>query len=99
MNTLIEIEELFKKHEGEHNKFERIENQPSNRPDLCAFIYLDKILPVTTIRDIVSCAEHDKIYLNFHLDEIKKFSEEDVLYLMRCGISFDCENQCLYTFV
>ena len=41
----VEVNKLYEKHDKEYGKFERIENPPSNHPDLCAFLLLDKLFP------------------------------------------------------
>lgn len=82
----------------EPHKFERILVKFTNRPDLHAFILLDKILPSN--RDIISAAEHDEIYLDVDIDELAKvITHEQVLELVRCGISYDGYNDSLYSFV
>ena len=96
MTDIDEIEKLFEKHEKENKNFERIENPPSNRPDLCAFLLLDKLFPKN--EKIISSSEHDGVYLNFSPEEIEKLSEDDVIYLYRCGIFLNSE-QSLYYFV
>ena len=59
----------------------------------CAFIYLHEKLGGKG--DIVSAAEHDVIYLNF--DNIEELTDEDVLYLTRCGVLYNTD--CLSMFV
>lgn len=90
------IKELFEKNEDEYLKFDRIENKPSGRPDMCAFLLLDKLVPGN--RDLISSAGHDVYYFDIPIEEIEKFSEETVIYLRRCGISYDGEAESLYSF-
>ena len=96
------IEQWFTEDEtdyGGHDdflKFERIINPPSRRPDLCAFLLLDKLLPGT--RDIVSCAEHDQIYLGIDIDELARVaSKDDIIYLLRCGVLYDDDSLIMFT--
>jgi len=99
MMTIETLTELFNKYEDEYGKFERVENPLSHRPDLCAFIRLDILLPQGR-RDIVSSAEHDQIYLGIELEELLQvITEEDVLYLTRCGVMLDTEVDSLSLFV
>jgi len=91
-----DIESLFNKYLGEYLQFERIENKPSNRSDLCAFILLDKLFPSINTKDIISATEHDTIYLNFSPNEIQTLTDESIIYLMRCGVSFNSEYYSLY---
>lgn len=90
------VKELFDKHDDEHLKFERIPDheRPYKQPDLCAFVYLAGKLPC--VGDVVSDASHDEIYLGF--EELERLTEEDVLYIVRCGVMYDEDNDCLWMF-
>lgn len=82
----------------EPHKFERVEVKFTQRADLHAFILLDKLLPSNT--DIISAAEHDEIYLDVDIEELAKvITHEQVLELIRCGISYDSYHDSLYSFV
>ena len=95
----MNIRELFEKHEGEHRHFERVVNKLSQRPDIHAFILLDRICPDPD-RDIISSAEHDKIWLEPDLDDVNtEASEENVIELIRCGVLLDTKFEALYMFV
>jgi hypothetical protein len=49
---------------------------------------------------MVSAAEHDEIYLSIDMEDFAKVaSEEDILFLTRCGVRFDEEYDCLAMFV
>jgi hypothetical protein len=99
------IEKWFKEEEDEDlggieefREFGRIAAPPSQRPDLCAFLLLDKLLPGD--RDIVACAEHDQIWLNVDIDELAEVaSKDDVVYLLRCGVWYDGDVESLSMFV
>ena len=79
-------------------RFERIADPPSQRPDLCAFLLLDKLLPGE--RDIVSCAEHDQIWLDVDVEALAEVaSKDDVVYLLRCGVWYDGDVESLSMFV
>jgi hypothetical protein len=95
---MINIAEVFEKFDDEFNKFERIVDPPSNRPDLCAFLLLDRIMPGK--KDIVSAAEHDEIWLEIDVETFAETAtEEDVLTLIRCGVMHDKEFDCFSMFV
>lgn len=82
----------------EPHKFDRIPVKFSKRDDLHAFILLDKIMPDG--HTIISAAEHDEIYLDVDIEELAKIITKDqILELVRCGVSFDGYNDCLYMFV
>ena len=76
--------------------FEKVQNKRSNRPDLHAFILLDRLFPDK--KDIVSAAEHDKIYLDIEDDQISLLSDDEIIELSRCGVMYDGENHCLCMF-
>jgi hypothetical protein len=78
--------------------FERIQNPPSHRRDLCAFLLLDKLVP--GLLTIVSCAEHDQIWLGVNDDDLEEVAtEDDIVYLLRCGVWHDDDEECLCMFV
>lgn len=92
--TTDDIEKLFKKHHAEFLQFDRIQVKLSNRPDLHAFMLLDKIQPGT--QDIVSAAAHDEFYLEGRPEAIE--NEEQVIDLLRCGVRYDSHLDCLAMF-
>jgi len=82
----------------EPHKFERVVVKLSKRPDLHAFMLIDKILPGDF--DIIGAAEHDEIYLQVDIDQLATLITKDqVLELIRCGISYDGYHDSLYCFV
>ncbi len=95
----MNIKELFEKYEDEYLHFERVDNPLSTRPDLSAFILIDKLLG-NSDRNILSGAGHDEVFLNVDIEELERVSsEEDILTLIRCGIVYSSEYDCLYKFV
>ena len=97
----IDLIEAFDKFDKDYNDFHLIENPVSNSPDLCAFILLDKLVPAPKLKnDIVSSAEHDIIYLGTDCVKLAEVAtEEDILYLRRCGVMYDTSFDCLAMFV
>ena len=80
-------------------KFDKVTNKLSNRPDLHAFMLLDKMLPIEE-KDIISAAEHDEIFLQVNIEELAKVvTKEKIMELSRCGVRFDSSNDCLAMFV
>lgn len=98
--TLEELEAIFEKHSDlEFLKFERVVNKRSGRPDLHAFMFLDELLP-SPGSDMVTCAEHDKIWLQPKVEEVaSKITEEQVIDLLRCGVFYDEDSESLTMFV
>lgn len=97
--TIEELIELFETRNDEYLKFDRIENPLHPRPDICVFLLLDKLVP-NPRRKMVSGAEHDRIFLDGSLEDISAvITEEDVITLIRCGVSTDDYDEGLAMFV
>lgn len=80
------VKEAFDKYENyEYLKFERIpeEDKPFKSPELCAYVKIYYLMERPTRFDVN--AERDCIYLP-QLQDLKQLTDEDVLYLVRCGI-------------
>lgn len=91
--------EMLSSDSDEFLKFKRIpeDRKLSKRPDLCAFMLLDRLVPGD--RDMVGAAEHDQIWLD--VDEVAlaaAATEDDVLTLIRCGVRWDSDTDCLGMF-
>lgn len=98
MSDKIDIHELFEKHHEEFLKFSRVKNKLSNRPDLHAFLLLDKLIPGDG--DMVGSAEHDEILLSINGEElVQKATEEQIVDLIRCGVRWCSEYDTLAMFV
>ena len=89
--------ELAEKHEDKSYRFNNIKNPISTRKDLHAFMLLDKIFPGSN--DIISCAEHDQIWLGITPEQILQLTEDQIIELTRCGIIFDKDFESLSMFV
>lgn len=96
-----QLQALFEKHEGEYYKFSRVENKYSRLHDLHAFILLDKILANSENHlEMISAAGHDEIFLAVNVEELAKLiTEEQVIELIRCGVRYFNEYDCLGMFV
>jgi hypothetical protein len=97
--------ELFDKFDDEYVKFENIPiaERRHPRPDICALIYLHEKFggPVDddgTSRDAICSAEHDEVWLDWEPGKID-ITEEDALYLTRCGVRYDTSNNMFGMFV
>lgn len=90
---MINIKETFKKYEDEYLNFTPTEGN-SKRGDLSAFMLLDRLVPDD--RDLISSSEHDEIFLNIDCSKLAEVaSEEDILFLVRCGILYNDTYDCL----
>jgi hypothetical protein len=88
---------MFDEFEDEFLKFDRVTEKLSPRPDIHAFILLDKLLPGSG--DMVAAAEHDEIYLDPKPSELLKVATKDQLRdLHRCGVRYDESNDSLCMF-
>jgi hypothetical protein len=96
------IKETFERYidAGEYLAFNRIPESErlSQRPDLCAFIFLDKLFPTKNRNDIVCAAEHDEIYLDVSNRQLLEadITDEQILYLVRCGVRMGDEGLCMF---
>lgn len=94
---MINLKEAFKAVDDEYIALNQItEHKPSARPDLCAFLKLEELVPGT--EDIVSAAVHDEIYLGINCDRLAEVATEaDILYLVRCGVRYsDYGTLCMF---
>lgn len=91
------LKERFVQFEEDYIKFEDVKVKLSNRPDLHAFILLDHLIPGTS--DIVCAAEHDEFFLSIKPSKLNKVAtDEQIRDLVRCGIRFDENTDCLCMF-
>jgi len=94
----MDLEARFEQFENDYIKFEKMENKLHSRPDICAFLLLDRLVPGN--RDIVSAAEHDEIYLDVDCELLAAAaSDEDIRTLVRCGVRYDSDVESLAMFV
>lgn len=95
---MIDLEAAFEECEDEFLRFELVENKLHPRPDLCAFLLLDRLLP-NGGQDMVCAAEHDIIYLNVDCERLAEVAtQDDILTLARCGVHYDSETESLAMF-
>jgi len=91
------MKKLFEKYDDEYLKFKNIppKDRLSACPDVCGMLYLLKLLPENTnYSDLIIGAAHDVYWLNCP----ETLSDEDVLYLTRCGFHWSSECDCLASF-
>lgn len=86
--TSEELIEMLDADTDEFLKFERIEKPLSKRPDLHAFLLLDRLVPGT--QDIVAGAGHGEIWIGVDVEELAAvITPEQVTDLIRCGVRWD----------
>lgn len=93
---ITNLEATFKKYNEDYLKFESIEKPLHRRRDIAAYLLLDKLVPNGEY-SMVSGASHDEIWLDVDPDKLAHAAtEEDILYLVRCGIRYS--DECLGMF-
>lgn len=96
---MINLDEVFEKYNDDYIKFERVENPLHRRPDICAFLLLDKLVPGKA-HAMVCSAEHDEIWLDVDCEALAAVAtEQDIQTLARCGVRYDSETDSLAMFV
>lgn len=97
---MINLQETFDKFEYNFSEFDKVVEKYSNRPDLHAFILLDKLVPSDNNIDIIGHAELDYICLDIDLEKLAEVAtEDDILTLRRCGVRYDEYYDSLMIFV
>ncbi len=96
---MIDLKEIFDRFDDEFLKFERVEEKLHSRPDVCAFLLLDKLVSRPG-RDMVTVAEHDEIYLDTDCEQLARVATEaDIRTLRRCGVLYNEDIESLMMFV
>lgn len=91
------LKEMFDACNNDYLDFGKVENPPSQRADLAAFIMLDKLVPDSG--DLISASEHDEFYLSVDCDALAKVATLEIVRdLSRCGIRYDASYDCLCMF-
>lgn len=91
------IDARFEAMTSEYGEFKRITNKLSNRPDLHAFMMLDRLDPTAT-GDLITHVDGDVMYLNVDRDLLENQDDDFIRDLTRCGVSWDDQYDCLYMF-
>ena len=102
MKSNMTIEQLvatFNKYEDEYLCFRHVANKFSRRPDMHAFILLDKLIPGDGMSDLITATEHDQFFIGIEPEALATVAtEEIILELVRCGIVYDEETESLSFF-
>lgn len=93
-----DLQFLFKKHDDEHGMFERIVFPVSQCPDICAMLLLEDICNHRA--RMIAGTAHDVVYLSVDPSDVAgKITEDQVIYLSRCGVMFDEAENSFFMFV
>jgi hypothetical protein len=85
---MLNLSEIFKKYESHYHRFDEIENPKTKRSDLQAFLIIDSIFDDD--KKIISGVDTYSIYLNVEIEELaKRATEEQIIDLIRCGVSYE----------
>jgi hypothetical protein len=81
----MDLEERFEQYYDEFLEFERIPPEERLHPDytLCGYLKVYSLLKKPTKYWLA--AEHDIVYLAQE-EDLKELTDEDIIYLQRCGI-------------
>jgi hypothetical protein len=94
---MISTYERFEAFNDDYLKFDRIENKRNQRPDLHAWLLLDELFPHPG-HGIVSAAESGEIWIDVEGEKLEILTDEQILELVRCGVWYDSEYDCLAMF-
>lgn len=95
---------------SEYLDFHNVKEKFTNRPDLHAFILIDKLVPCIPkpgptdhnpfiYGDMIGDAQHDEFYLSVDIRELEEvITIEQIVDLQRCGVMYNKEYDCLYMF-
>ena len=89
----MDINDKFKAVNDEYLKFEKVENKLSTRPDVHAFILLDRLFPSERGLDLIQAAKDKEYYLGI---KGKQLTDNQILELVRCGAKYSAGYDCLY---
>jgi hypothetical protein len=97
---MLNLSEVFDMYADQYLHFQNILNPPSKYRDVCAFLYLEQHNLGMNERDIIASSGHDEIYLKVDTEFLASAAtEEDILYLIRCGVMYNEEDESLSMFV
>lgn len=94
----MKLQKRFEQFEDDYLKFEKVKNKRSLRPDLHAFMLLDELFPGQ--QDIISGSGYEEIYLSIDVEEFEsKITDFQIQELVRCGIRYHKEFDCLALYI
>lgn len=80
--------------------FSEIKEKLSHRADVHAFILLDRIFPAEEGKDfdLIVAASRNEIYFDIDNEKIRELTDELIVELLRCGVSYDLAHDglCMY---
>lgn len=93
------IENLAAEFEKNQNEYMAQDDRIKGRADLHAFNLLDRLAPSEGGGDLISASEHDEFFLDVDLEALAKAATpEDITMLVRCGVRYSKDFECLCMF-
>lgn len=97
-SPMINLQATFEKFNNDFGEFNRVDQSVTGRQDLFVFLLLDKLMPGQS--DIISWTGHDEIGFSADCDMLAQLATEDeILTLVRCGVTYNEEHHCLSMFI
>lgn len=94
------FKDMFEKYNDQFTNFENVLDKFSNCPDVHAFILLDKLVPTECHKTIISASKNGIIYIAIDIQKMQEvISESQVIDLIRCGVMYDSDFDCLSMFI
>jgi len=91
--------QIWKLHDQEYLEFFKIKNKICESPDLSALMLIHKFMLYKEY-DVIRGSEHDEIYLTSLDDlDLEKITEDVIIDLIRCGVRYDENYDCLSMFI
>jgi len=92
---MIDLEKTFEKYEDQYLETKNVTLDYS-RPDMCAFMLLDRLLGAKDT-DMICGAAHDEIFLDVDCERLAEVAtEEDILTLIHCGVRYEDGYLCMF---
>jgi hypothetical protein len=101
METMISYFAKYEK--SDYLSFSLVDVRTSNRPDVHAVFLLEYLMPITSVLEpptLLSQGSNGEILINVTpSDLLNKITEDDIISLVRSGVSYNVENDAFYLYV
>lgn len=99
INSFDDLDKAFHDADDEYLNYQRIKDLPYDAPDVCAFFKLSQIYGSNNYRFMITGTDHDSVYIRTEPGLLfGRITQEDVVYLRRCGLCYDDDHQSFYMF-
>lgn len=96
---------FFAEHRDEYLRFDRVQGagRRSEVPDLCAMMLLASLMPIRDAKAqtrMLAAAERDEVWLSADPETVNETAtDEHLMTLIRCGVSYDDDQDGFYFYV